>query len=357
MIAPVIIAAGISAVGSMMSGKGGDEPEGYNIDLGQVEQAFRSSAQAIEDRYPGALQQYLDANTQAAKTSYTSFLQQNENLLPYSETAKDAMSELRTMLGMAPTSKTAGMGAQFQGAAGGAGDLESAFMNLGQDLNRAEKLTDPVKREAMRDQIMGQMTDLAAQVKEQQSAPMQFDTAALKEAMDANVNAFNQTEWFARTGRSPADVSNAGEQIANITDNAELSDEEKQQQLMKLANDAQDQVQNHLNYWTPESTGDHPFTAQGASIWQGVRGGADQAAASIESGFQQQQDSKQQMENLTSQLERSAEVYGEDFAVDPAAAAASSNTGLNSPKTPCTLSCVSSTVAPSKAALNAPLSP
>src|SRR3990167_10386734 len=70
---------------------------------------FKIAAQAIEDKYPGALTAYNNYVNQGTKGQLDLQTQALISSLPVSNTATETMNELRSYLGLKPVSPTAGL--------------------------------------------------------------------------------------------------------------------------------------------------------------------------------------------------------------------------------------------------------
>ncbi len=129
---------------------------------------FQQAAQKIEQQYPGALsafQSYVSGGTKGALDQQTQAQLAN---LPVSSTASAALDELRGFMGLPSISPTAGLSASVNGLVAklqtdpNASQFASELSGIRDQLDQAEKITDPAQREIAKQQIQSQLQSFSS---------------------------------------------------------------------------------------------------------------------------------------------------------------------------------------------------
>ncbi len=124
---------------------------------------FQQAAQKIEQQYPGALtafQSYVSGGTKGAIDQQTQAQLAN---LPVSNTASAALDDLRGFMGLPTISPTAGLSASVNGLVSklqtdpNGAQYASQLSGIRDQLDQAEKITDPAQREIAKQQIQSQL--------------------------------------------------------------------------------------------------------------------------------------------------------------------------------------------------------
>lgn len=204
-------------------GKGGGKAKASLVNPNQAIAAYQKGADVIEQQFPIALQQYQQYANQGLRQELDQYYQSQLSGYTYSQTAKDAMNELRGFLGMAPVSKTADMGIKLQSLIDQVGASNLNGSSTDQELRQllpkvtaAEQLTDPAQRAAAKADIMAQLDKLKVST--------QVSLAAFGDAKDGaktedgiNRNATRQalSDLVGQIGNVASDFSNGyGEEVA-----------------------------------------------------------------------------------------------------------------------------------------------
>lgn len=131
-------------------------------------QQFQQAAQKIEQQYPGALsafQSYVSGGTKGALDQQTQAQLAN---LPVSSTASAALDDLRGFMGLPSISPTAGLSASVNGLVAklqtdpNASQYASQLSGIRDQLDQAEKITDPAQRDIAKQQIQSQLQSFSS---------------------------------------------------------------------------------------------------------------------------------------------------------------------------------------------------
>lgn len=124
---------------------------------------FQKAADQVEQQYPGALsafQSYVSGGTKGALDQNTQAMLAN---LPVSNTASAALDDLRGFMGLPSISPTAGLSTSVNGLIqklqtdpNGA-QFASQLSGIRDQLDQAEKITDPAQREIAKQQLQSQL--------------------------------------------------------------------------------------------------------------------------------------------------------------------------------------------------------
>lgn len=170
---------------------GGGSVSAPTIDTAAFTSAFLSGAEAIESQFPNALVKAEIGLGLGQRELIDSFTQSNILSLPFSETALAATDELRSFLGLAPTSKTAGLHQELTAVAdqfrtapfsqvSSFNNVAGLIDNLSTRLELAENSPNLAERSSVKTEILQEFQDIQEGIKH-----------------DMNV-------WFnANTGQSP----------------------------------------------------------------------------------------------------------------------------------------------------------
>lgn len=150
----------------MGGGKGGASAP--TIDPRPAINQFNKAADEIAAKYPEALKVMQSAILQGTDLTLQGLSKQQQATLPYSETALDAMNELRMMTGMAPISPTAAMAGRMQNVidrATSSGvkvpkELQMKFNAAVNSLEGAESIEDIDARAKSVTQVQQSLTDV-----------------------------------------------------------------------------------------------------------------------------------------------------------------------------------------------------
>lgn len=107
-----------SIAGAAGGGKGGgfEEITAPSVDIVPALEQFMRGAEVIETQYPTALYQFDQALARGVQ-SFTDMAERGvQTTLPFSDTALAAMDEMRQLTGLAPISKSIGLGSRAQAA-------------------------------------------------------------------------------------------------------------------------------------------------------------------------------------------------------------------------------------------------
>lgn len=131
-------------------------------------QQFQLAAQKIETQYPGALsafQSYVSGGTKGALDQQTQAQLAN---LPVSSAASAALDDLRGFMGLPSISPTAGLSASVNGLVSklqtdpAAAQQAAELSGIRDQLDQAEKITDPAQREIAKQQIQSQLQSFSS---------------------------------------------------------------------------------------------------------------------------------------------------------------------------------------------------
>ena len=132
---------------------------------------FQQAAQVIEQQYPGALSAFQNYVTQGTAGQMDLQQQALASTLPVSSAATAAVGELRGFLGLPAISPTAGLSQNLNQAVNqlrmsgdpAAQDMAAELSGIAGQLQQAENIEDPQQREAMKQELMGQMDSFSQQ--------------------------------------------------------------------------------------------------------------------------------------------------------------------------------------------------
>ncbi len=153
-------------------GKGGGGKGGGvsapNIDSAPIIAQFNEAANVIATTYPRSLEFLKTAMDQGTKQAIIGMGDQNAAIAPYSNTAFEAMNELRGMVGMAPIDKAESITHQVQALSDSLkttgqitdNSLGNTISQLNNQLTKANSLTDPEQRAQAKKMIMGKINDI-----------------------------------------------------------------------------------------------------------------------------------------------------------------------------------------------------
>jgi hypothetical protein len=129
---------------------------------------FQKAADQIEQQYPGALSAFQSYVSGGAKGALDQQTQAQLANLPVSSTATAALDELRGYLGLPSISPTAGLSTSVNGLINklntdpNASQFASQLSGIRDQLDQAEKITDPAQRETAKQQIQGQLQSFSS---------------------------------------------------------------------------------------------------------------------------------------------------------------------------------------------------
>ena len=89
-------------------GGGSTKVEAPKTDISGAVADFQSAANVIRDQYPAAFEAYQSGTYDAMNAAATGFDQAGATALPFSNAARDVVSEMRSFLGMAPDAAAGG---------------------------------------------------------------------------------------------------------------------------------------------------------------------------------------------------------------------------------------------------------
>lgn len=159
------------------------------IDMSGANAAFGNAINEINRLYPQAVNEYNLASAEQFRTLTQAGVDLGQAALPFSQTAKDSLNELRQYLGMAPVSQSAGLADDLKSAYTGLtssdfilgsglsqqsqnwagsnpisqayGTELSQLQSIQRRMDSAESLTDPAERVAAREAIVNDLNSLA----------------------------------------------------------------------------------------------------------------------------------------------------------------------------------------------------
>lgn len=155
-------------------GKGGGSVKAGTVSEEQIRratEAFHNGAEAIADQFPLALSRLEVTLGQGTRDAIELFTEGNMQTMPFSETAKDALNELRQFTGLAPISKTSPLATKMRSLADqfktvsatgtqAEGMVPHQLERMANQLEHAEGLQNPQEREQARQQVLSQFQEL-----------------------------------------------------------------------------------------------------------------------------------------------------------------------------------------------------
>lgn len=175
MAIPAAAGLAVSAVGSMMGGKGGKGggAKAATIDPGPAIEAFHRGADVIEQQFPGALTAFQIQSTRGTMDAIDSFTRGSIAGLPFSDAAKASMKELRSFVGLAPASESAQHALTLQGLTdqakamsfggfGNSGNYTNILQTIQGKMDLAEGLTNPAERAQARQEVVSMLSNLTS---------------------------------------------------------------------------------------------------------------------------------------------------------------------------------------------------
>ena len=135
-----------------MGGKSGGSVEAGTVDPSAAMASYQKGADVIEKQFPIALSEWQAQTARGLKSQLEQYGKASAMSAPFSQTARDAVDELRFMLGMPKTSKSLGLSDELTAFADGAkgytwaASIPGSVQSIADRMKSAELLTDPIER-------------------------------------------------------------------------------------------------------------------------------------------------------------------------------------------------------------------
>ena len=143
-----------------MGGKSGGSVEAGTVDPSAAMASYQKGADVIEKQFPIALSEWQAQTARGLKSQLEQYGKASAMSAPFSQTARDAVDELRFMLGMPKTSKSLGLSDELTAFADGAkgytwaASIPGSVQSIADRMKSAELLTDPIERGAIKNEIL-----------------------------------------------------------------------------------------------------------------------------------------------------------------------------------------------------------
>lgn len=168
IVAPMVAAAGTVSGGlaaqALVGGKGDEYSPTIEQQIAPALDFYKSAISQFDDKATQGLQYYQGALQQAVNSVNTGTARANQALSPYQAAGNNALVQFQKMLGLTPSSASAGLASQFGAQFG----TQGAFGSISQQLQAAENITDPSQRAAARNQILSDISGQQGQLSQQQ---------------------------------------------------------------------------------------------------------------------------------------------------------------------------------------------
>lgn len=154
--------------------KGGGSVSAPTIDPTQAINQFHMSADTIAAYSPGALNQYLFSLGEGTRSALDSFLTAQQASMPYSQTARTAMDELRGFMGLAPISDVPQISAELRTAAQkwdtpGVSNIartgpQRELLGFADRIDRIEGISDTTERQAALTEVLSDLNQFKTDI-------------------------------------------------------------------------------------------------------------------------------------------------------------------------------------------------